>query len=211
MLTANRIFLFFCIFLISSSLAISPILSSPVFYLSQKGPNVAFAQTDKSGDQPSFSFSLGPNVAFAQSDKGGDQPSASFSLTVISGGTSCDDPSPDPVNAGTNQGDTIYGTPDADITIDGGEGKDFLFGCAGGDRLDGGPGKDTLDGGPGDDTLIGGNGGESLTGGPGADTFNCGHAKDTVEDYTPSEGDILIDCENAIIPDNTPPVLTGPD
>src|SRR5687767_14973935 len=128
----NRILSFLFIFLISSSLALSPILSSPAFYLSQKGPNVAFAQTDKSGDQPSFSFPLAPNVAFAQSDKGGDQPSASFSLTVISGGTSCDDPSPDPVNAGTNQADTIYGTNNGE-TINGGNQDDHLFGCGGND------------------------------------------------------------------------------
>ena len=143
MLIANRILYFASIFLISSSLALSPILSSPVFY-SQKGPNVesdftatairngvaspqivntgnqpppsssiplppnqpstqvvntgnqpfpsfslfpnvAYAQSDNSGAQPSTassSFSLFPNVAYAQSDNSGNQPSASFSLTV---------------------------------------------------------------------------------------------------------------------------------
>ena len=210
--------------------------------------------------QASAFLPLIPNVAFAQSDKSGSPPSDSFSLTVTVS-TSC--PGLAPVPAGTQQADTIYGTDNGE-TINGLGGADQLFGCGGADTinggggadsidggdgndnidggnqndniiggegndninggegqdnidggngndiLNGGEGKDTLVGGDGDDTLIGGNGGESLTGGDGADTFNCGHAKDTVEDYDPSENDTLVDCENADIEDATPPVLTVP-
>ena len=196
---------------------------------------MAFAQTDKSGDEPPFSFPLGPNMAFAQSNKGGDQPSASFSLTVVSG-TSCNDPSPDPENVATINADIIYGSPDAD-NINGDNGNDQIFGCAGNDNLNGengndlvdggegddhvnggtGGGDDVLIGGPGDDTLDGGNGGDTLTGGEGADTFNCGNGPDKVTDYEPGIDEQSLaeltaaGCEMVQSADTTPPVLTVPD
>ena len=90
--SANRILYFASIFLISSSLALSPILSSPVFY-SQKGPNVesdftatairngvASPQIVNTGNQPSATFALFPNVAFALTAESENQPSDSFAL-----------------------------------------------------------------------------------------------------------------------------------
>ena len=93
----NQISSFLFIFIISFSLAISPVISSPLFY-SQKGNSVAFAQTFKTESQESAFLPLVPNVAFAQSDKSA--PSDSFSLTVTVS-TSC--PGLAPVPAGTNR------------------------------------------------------------------------------------------------------------
>lgn len=57
-------------------------------------------------------------------------------------------------------------------------------------------------GGNGDDILISsGNCDDQLTGGPGADQFICGPGNDTVRDYNPEEGDVILDkdnCENIL-------------
>lgn len=54
--------------------------------------------------------------------------------------------------------------------------------------------------GDGNDTLLSsGNCNDELTGGPGADKFACGEGNDTIKDYNPKEGDIILDrqnCEN---------------
>lgn len=89
------------------------------------------------------------------------------------------------INTGTNQSETINGTPFDDVlgsddgdnngngndVINGGDGKDTLYGGRGDDTLDGGEGNDTLYGGQGNDTLIGGAGHDVMTGGKGNDTF----------------------------------------
>jgi hypothetical protein len=52
-------------------------------------------------------------------------------------------------------------------------------------------------GGNGNDVLASsGNCDDELTGGPGADKFMCGEGNDTVRDYDPKEGDILLDKQN---------------
>lgn len=52
-------------------------------------------------------------------------------------------------------------------------------------------------GGNGNDTLTSfGNCNDELTGGPGADKFMCGEGNDTIIDYNPKEGDILLDKQN---------------
>ena len=52
-------------------------------------------------------------------------------------------------------------------------------------------------GGNGNDILISsGDCDDQLTGGPGADQFTCGLGDDTVRDYNPEEGDIILDKEN---------------
>ncbi|MFZ0315436.1 MAG: hypothetical protein WAL23_00690, partial [Nitrososphaeraceae archaeon] len=285
MLIANRILYFASIFLISSSLALSPILSSPVFY-SQKGPNVesdftatairngvaspqivntgnqpppsssfplppnqpstqvvntgnqpfpssslfpnvAYAQSDNSGAQPSTassSFSLFPNVAYAQSDNSGAQPSASFFLTVTA---DCSTPG----GTATTGDDTIIGTSGTD-TISANSGNDNVFGCAGDDTLNGNGGNDFIDGGdgidtikgnedndvliggPGNDDIDGGSGDDTLTGGPGKDNFQCGSGTDTITDYNPNAPDFdtiqaMNQCEN-INPTPTKPTITQP-
>ena len=57
-------------------------------------------------------------------------------------------------------------------------------------------------GGAGDDTLLSmGQCNDQLTGGPGADKFQCGEGNDTIKDYNPKEGDIILDqqnCENIL-------------
>ena len=220
--SSNRILSFLFIFIISSSLALSPIISSPIFY-SQKDTNVAFDETDSREDPLSAFLPLTPNVAFAQTDTA-DQPSASFSLLVVSG-TSCNDPSPNPETVATPDDDEIWDTS-ASHTISGLDGNDFLFGCngqdtlngdGGDDELDGGTGIDELHGGDGDDLLIGGNGDDQLWGDAGADEFDCGNGPDTVNDFNEDEGDFftgatpdnpLGTCSEAIIVDNSDPETT---
>jgi hypothetical protein len=52
-------------------------------------------------------------------------------------------------------------------------------------------------GGNGDDSLSSsGNCNDELTGGKGADKFTCGEGEDTIKDYNPKEGDIILDREN---------------
>jgi len=52
-------------------------------------------------------------------------------------------------------------------------------------------------GGNGNDTLSSiGNCNDQLTGGPGADKFTCSEGNDTIKDYNPKEGDIILDREN---------------
>jgi Ca2+-binding RTX toxin-like protein len=54
--------------------------------------------------------------------------------------------------------------------------------------------------GNGNDTLLSsGNCNDQLTGGAGADKFACGEGNDTIKDYNPKEGDVILDqknCEN---------------
>jgi Ca2+-binding RTX toxin-like protein len=95
--------------------------------------------------------------------------------------------------------DYINGGDGAD-RLSGGNGADILFGGAGADVLNGDGGDDTLYGGSGNDSLFGGNGSDflsgglgndQLTGGNGADTFlfRQGDGRDTILDYSRSQGD----------------------
>lgn len=52
-------------------------------------------------------------------------------------------------------------------------------------------------GGAGNDTLLSsGNCNDQLSGGQGADKFQCSEGTDTVKDYNPKEGDIILDKQN---------------
>src|SRR6188474_1700479 len=149
-------------------------------------PNVAFAQTDNTGSEFWPSLPIFPNVAFGQTAESESQPSDSFSLTVTA---DCS-------------------TPGGDET----PGDDTLVGTSGDDDFNGGKGDDTILGCEGDDKLFGNNNDDTLTGGPGADEFECGNGEDTITDYTPSEGDTIVDpenCEN--ITTNESPTLVGPE
>jgi len=64
-----------------------------------------------------------------------------------------------------------------------------LQGNAGNDTLIGRSGNDMLQGGPGDDMLFGGLGANQLSGGPGQDLFVFEGGSDTIQDFTPAEGD----------------------
>ena len=218
-------------FLVASSLPLSPVLSSTLLY-DQKAsnvknaqidiagdkssslsfpvlPNVAFAQTDNAGDQSWPSLSLFSNVAFAQTPESESQPSDSFSLTVLA---VC----PGPGGSGTTGDDNIVGTDNAD-SINGGNGNDNIQGCGGNDNLNGNNGNDVIDGGEGDDKVFGNNNDDTLTGGPGADEFQCGNGDDTITDYTPSEGDTIVDADDTNCEDITlvgpipPPEIDQPD
>jgi len=52
-------------------------------------------------------------------------------------------------------------------------------------------------GGNGDDILASsGNCNDEFTGGPGADKFTCGEGNDTIKDFNPKEGDVILDKQN---------------
>ena len=51
--------------------------------------------------------------------------------------------------------------------------------------------------GAGNDTLLSsGNCNDELTGGSGADKFQCGDGNDTIKDFNPKEGDVILDQQN---------------
>jgi hypothetical protein len=51
--------------------------------------------------------------------------------------------------------------------------------------------------GAGNDTLLSsGNCNDEITGGPGADKFHCGEGNDTIKDFNPKEGDVILDKQN---------------
>ena len=220
LVVANRIIFFSFIFLISSSLVLSPILSSHAFY-NQKSRNLASAQIDNSGNQPSTSFSLPPNLASAQIDNSGNQPSTSFSFplfpNVAFAQTAESESQPSDSFSLTvssicegDPGD-IVGT-DLGETLSGGAGADTILGCGGDDTLNGNGGNDIIDGGEGADQIHGNEGDDTLTGGPGADTFFCGEGFDTITDFNPNEDDIngaIKTCENIV--EFIPPTLVGPE
>jgi Ca2+-binding RTX toxin-like protein len=60
---------------------------------------------------------------------------------------------------------------DLPLTIDGGDGNDFILGGAGAETLTGGAGDDTLFGGKGNDLIHGGDGNDYLSAGPGSNTL----------------------------------------
>jgi hypothetical protein len=92
-------------------------------------------------------------------------------------------------------GDTVYGG-NGDDTVQGGPGNDQLLGEDGDDNLFGGFDDDLLVGGPGNDHLFGDIGNDILTGGSGPDYFDCGDGVDTVTDFDPAQGDIMVgNCE----------------
>ena len=80
---------------------------------------------------------------------------------------------------GTNEKDTLTGTPENDY-IDGGNGKDFLSGKAGDDLILGGKDRDTIDGGIGDDELWGDEGNDVFI-------YRSGYEKDKIYDFEPGE------------------------
>jgi hypothetical protein len=52
-------------------------------------------------------------------------------------------------------------------------------------------------GGNGNDTLVSsGNCNDEFTGGQGADKFTCGGGNDTIKDYNPKDGDVIVDQQN---------------
>lgn len=101
---------------------------------------------------------------------------------------------------GTNGGDVIYGGGGSD-TINAGGGNDTIYGGSGNDSIDGNGDLDTLLGGSGidtikgandDDRIIGGYGADILDGGNGADRFVYLSARDTgdqIGDFSQAQGD----------------------
>jgi Ca2+-binding RTX toxin-like protein len=75
--------------------------------------------------------------------------------------------------------DKLYGGP-GDDELYGGKGRDKLYGGSGDDELYGGKGRDKLYGGPGDDELYGGRGNDKLYGGKGDDTLRGGQGGDVI-------------------------------
>ena len=72
----------------------------------------------------------------------------------------------------------VINTGAGDDRINGGDGRDDLFGNTGNDRIDGGRGNDVIHGGDGDDRLLGGDGRDYLEGGRGNDRLEGGRGND---------------------------------
>jgi Ca2+-binding RTX toxin-like protein len=72
-------------------------------------------------------------------------------------------------------------------------------------------GDDTIYGGGGNDTLRGGRGKDTIYGGPGKDLIDCAYLETRSGDtgdtayYTPSEGDVVVDCKDKKLWDPTNP------
>lgn len=79
-----------------------------------------------------------------------------------------------------------------DNQIHGEGGNDRLFGGLGQDFLTGGDGDDYLHGGSGNDTLTGGPGNDTLAGRMGADLFVASEGSNLIEDFSISQGDLLV-------------------
>lgn len=79
--------------------------------------------------------------------------------------------------------DRIYLSPTLSLPVvmDGGPGRDALFGSHGDDVLDGGLGNDYIDGGGGNDRLIGGAHNDIIRGGDGNDTIDGGGGRDRID------------------------------
>ena len=89
--------------------------------------------------------------------------------------------------------DTLYGGAGTDYLL-GYDGDDTLYGGAGTDYLLGYDGDDTLYGGDGDDTLVGGDDNDILDGGAGDDILDGGDGTDTAEfDYRSATVDLTLD------------------
>lgn len=78
-----------------------------------------------------------------------------------------------------------------DDTLDGGGGNDTIESAGGDDLLIGGRGQDLITGGAGNDSLFGGTGKDTLIGGDGADTFVLSTKKDTINDFSIADGDVI--------------------
>jgi hypothetical protein len=79
------------------------------------------------------------------------------------------------------------------VTIDGGDGADWLTGYDGPDTLLGGPGNDKVDGRKGNDTLDGGDGDDEIIGAEGSDTIQGGAGNDkiTPDNYAAPAPDVV--------------------
>ncbi len=111
---------------------------------------------------------------------------------------------------GTGGDDTLIGTPSRDVLIPY-DGNDTVYGGKGNDDIRHSFGNDTIKGGPGNDTLRGGRGNDVIYGGPGKDLIDCAYLETRASDvadtayYTPSEGDVVVDCKEAYPNDPTNP------
>src|SRR6266508_221066 len=91
---------------------------------------------------------------------------------------------------GTNQSETLNGTPGDDI-ICGGNGRDTINGRGGNDVIFGQNGKDVLNGDEGNDSIVGGNGKDRITGGPGLDALRGGNGPDVLDAQDGAPGDSI--------------------
>ncbi|MCW2993470.1 MAG: hypothetical protein JWQ18_965 [Conexibacter sp.] len=100
------------------------------------------------------------------------------------------------VVANLGDGDDSFSTstpPSLPVTVDGGDGKDWLKGYEGDDVLRGGPGNDKLEGWKGNDTLDGGDGDDELDGAAGADHLAGGAGNDLLhpDDFNEPSADVV--------------------
>ncbi|WP_417493219.1 hypothetical protein [Maricaulis sp.] len=86
---------------------------------------------------------------------------------------------------GSDHDDFLQGKNGVDVTLNGGDGNDFIDGLSGNNTLIGGAGDDAIYGRAGTDRIDGGAGTDTLSGGTDADTFifSDGYGADTILDF----------------------------
>jgi Ca2+-binding RTX toxin-like protein len=121
--------------------------------------------------------------------------------SIIGGATEADRRDVVFAGAGNDFVDSGFGNDElngmeGDDALQGWFGSDTVIGGLGNDVVNGGPGSDLIFGGPGSDFVNGGFGHDRINGGTGADRFfHLGifdHGSDWVQDFTHTEGDVLI-------------------
>jgi len=104
------------------------------------------------------------------------------------------------------------------VTLDGGDGNDFLTGGAGTDTLNGEAGDDDLSGGAGIDSLFGGDGNDrlgsgtgadSLVGGVGNDVYRIGDSSAVIVETADGGNDVVSTVVSYILPDNVESMSVG--
>jgi hypothetical protein len=172
-------------------------------------PAAAHAATITSDGAGSYTYNAAPGETNNLSLQGRDDPgtvvfyaygapisSAPAGCTISDTGSdaTCLDVKAAVANLGDGDDSFNKSTPASmPVTVDGGDGKDWLKGYDGDDVLRGGPGNDKLEGWKGNDTLDGGDGDDELDGAAGADRLAGGAGNDLLhpDDYNEPSSDVV--------------------
>jgi Ca2+-binding RTX toxin-like protein len=173
-------------------------------------PAAAHAATISADGAGHYTYSAAPgeknNLSLQFSDDGTSVVFYSYGVPVTSLPAGCtnDDSgqsptctvAPSSVSVSLADGDDSFNRSGIDtvpVTVDGGDGADWLRGDDGADTLRGGPGKDKLEGFKGDDNLDGGDGDDEVDGAAGADTLQGGAGNDLLhpDDFNDPSADVV--------------------
>jgi len=171
-------------------------------------PAAAQAATVTSDGAGTYTYAAAPGEKNNLSLQGRDDGTVvfySYGVTVTSVPAGCtleDDgsdptcPAPKAVLVTLGDGDDSFTKstpPSVPVTVDGGDGADWLRGYDGADTLLGGPGNDKLEGSTGNDVLDGGDGDDELSGAEGSDRLLGGAGNDLLhpDDHEAPAADVV--------------------